>query len=62
MPKLYFIDDDIWFHGEKQPPRKVYCYNLYHGKDADGNDYVMFFDEDDNAYTLPAERIFEEEV
>lgn len=56
MKKYYFIDDDIWYHGEKQSPRKVYCYSI----EFEG-DIAAFYDEDGNSYHLPKERIFEEE-
>ena len=50
--KPYFIDDDIWFKGKKQPPRKVYCHELeMHGGKA------KFYDEDGNGYSLPDDRI-----
>lgn len=54
--KYYFIDDDIWYHGEKQSPRKVYCYGI----EFEG-DIAAFYDEDGNSYHLPKERIFKEE-
>lgn len=56
MKKYYFIDDDIWYHGKKQSPRKVYCYYI-----RLNGDVAMFYDEDGNSYHLPKERIFEEE-
>ena len=57
VKKYYFIDDDIWYHGERQPPRKVYCYNIrFTGNVAE------FYDEDGNSYHLPKERIFKESI
>ena len=55
MKKYYFIDDQIWFQGEKQPPRKVYCYSIEFKGDV-----AIFYDEDGNSYHLPKERILEE--
>lgn len=45
----YFIDDNIWFQGKRQPPRKVYLpvvINEPNGRtalcyDKDGADYTL---------------------
>jgi len=53
MERAYFIDSEIYFQGEKQPPTKVECFDL-----SIAADVATFYDEYGNGYNLPANRIF----
>lgn len=53
----YFIDDNIWYHGEKQPPRKVRLPTVI--PDPNGRT-ALCYDEDENEYTLNLSDIKEE--
>jgi hypothetical protein len=52
---VYFIDDNIWYQGVLQPPKKIYCYllDIKYG-------IAHFYDKDGNSYLLPEERIIYE--
>lgn len=54
--KNYFIDDNIWFQGIRQEPRKVFCYNLY----FDDYGFAHFTDKDGDLYKLSKEKILYE--
>lgn len=53
MKHYYFIDDEIYFQGVKQPPRKVELFNViidmerkkFTGYDKSGDWYVLNIDE-----------------
>ena len=52
--EYYFMDDEIYYQGKKQPPRKVKCFYL---SESDG--IVKFYDSEGDSYTMPKERVFE---
>lgn len=54
--KQYFIDTEIYFQGEKQPPRKVYLPVVIPCDDGS----LFCYDEDGNDYSLPKEAVFTE--
>lgn len=54
----YFIDDNIWYQGKRQPPRKVYLKSAH----IEPNEkYVTCYDMDDNEYRLKIEEVMEDE-
>lgn len=53
----YFIDNQIYFQGKQQPPRRVPVYDL---KLAQGKAY--FHDREGNHYTLAENEIFEDTI
>ena len=52
----YFIDEEIYYRGEKQPPRKVYLPVVIPNKDGKT---ALCYDEDGADYTLSLEQIRE---
>ena len=54
---MYFIDDEIYFKGEKQPPRKV---KLPMVKKID-DEMAQCFDEDGNEYMLEVSKIYDDD-
>lgn len=54
--RYYFIDNEIYFQNQKQPPRKVELFNIeFNNGDAFGYDF------DGNEYQIPEEDIIVEE-
>ena len=53
----YFIDDNVWFMGEKQPPRKVYLEFVLPQKDGET---AICIDRDGDSYTLNLTDIHED--
>ena len=53
----YFIDDNIYFQGKKQAPRKV---KLISVTEID-NEKAICYDENGDSYTLELSKIYEEE-
>ena len=54
--KYYFIDNEIYFQGKKQPSRKVEIFSLYDM----GNDKICCRDIDGNSYILDKKEIIVE--
>jgi hypothetical protein len=53
----YFIDDQIYFQGVKQPARKVECHQLEFDKIGNAH----FYDNDGDSYCLPKDRIMSDD-
>ena len=54
----YFIDDNIWYQGKKQPSRKVEIVTMY--KEPNGKTAVCY-DKDGDEYRLNLNEIFDSE-
>lgn len=52
----YFIDEEIYYQGKKQPPRKVYLPIVIPNEDGKT---ALCYDEDGDYYTLPLTEIKE---
>ena len=55
--KNYFIDDNIWYQGKRQPPRKVELVAVFPNND---NLTATCYDSDGDEYTLKLDEIFSE--
>ena len=54
---FYYIDTDIWFQGELQPPR------VLNFKTIDvANNKCLFFDDDSNAYEVSIEDVYDNKL
>lgn len=53
----YFIDDNIWYQGKRQPPRKVELVAVFPNND---NLTETCYDSDGDEYTLKLDEIFSE--
>ena len=53
----YFIDDNIWYQGKRQPPRKVELPTVI--PDPNGIT-ALCYDKDGDDYTLPLSEIFDD--
>ena len=51
----YFIDREIWYRGEKQPPRKVELVSVF----PRDEETAYCYDEDGDEYILPLSEIMD---
>lgn len=54
----YFIDNDVWYQGKRQPPRKVVLEVVIPNQDGKS---ATCYDKDGDSYTLKLTEILEEE-
>ena len=45
----YFIDDNVWYQGKRQPPRKVELVQVWENEDGKT---ACCYDKDGDSYTL----------
>lgn len=55
----YFIDDNIWWAGQKQPPKKVRLVAVIPHNDGLT---ALCYDSDGDEYTLPLNEIYDDNM